>query len=78
VRNNHDLDEKNLKFYLEKEQEQQRGATALTPRPTLHPEANTRKQFVDEKMLEIQKTHPNLTPKQVFTRANMLWKNSRK
>jgi hypothetical protein len=76
VRNNHDLDEKNLKFYLEKEQEQQQHQ--VVQRPTLHPEANTRKQFVDQKILEIQQTNPNLTPKQVFTRANMLWKNSRK
>ena len=77
VRNNHDLDEKNLKFYLEKEQEQQQQAV-VTPRPAISAEANTRKQFVDQKMIDIQKTNPNLTPKQVFTRANMLWKNSRK
>lgn len=54
VRNNHDLDEKNLKFYLEKEQEQQQVAPT-TPRPTISAEANTRKQFVDQKMIEIQK-----------------------
>lgn len=77
VRNNHDLDEKNLKFYLEKEQEQQH-AIVPTPHPTISTEVNTRKQFVDQKILEIQQTNPNLTQKQIFTRANMLWKNSKK
>ena len=83
---NNDLDEKNLKFYLEKEVEIT-GRNITNPqvshRPTLQPQdvlqvALTRKQFVDEKTAEIQKEHPNLTPKQIFTRANMLWKNKQK
>lgn len=83
---NYDLDEKNLKFYIDKEtellgrvhqpavaqqQQQERQQQLLS-------HAQTRKQFVDEQSLEIQKAHPNLTPKQVFTRANMLWKNKQK
>jgi hypothetical protein len=88
ARVNNDLDEKNLKFYLDKEKEiigqrqqqqqvistqQQQQQNAVTAQAAL-----TRKQFVDEKSLEITKDHPNLTPKQVFTRANMLWKNKNK
>jgi len=88
ARVNNDLDEKNLKFYLEKEQEimgqrqqqqqaisaqQQQQQNTITAQAAL-----TRKQFVDEKSQEIFKEHPNLTPKQIFTRANMLWKNKNK
>lgn len=40
-------------------------------------EALTRKQFVEEKMKEIKNEHPNLTDKQIFSRANMLWKNNK-
>jgi len=88
ARVNNDLDEKNLKFYLDKEQEimgqrqqqqqaisaqQQQQQNTITAQAAL-----TRKQFVDEKSQEIFKEHPNLTPKQIFTRANMLWKNKNK
>jgi glycosyltransferase involved in cell wall biosynthesis len=75
-RSNHELDEKNLVFYLEKEKEMTTPRAAPGPTP-ISIEANTRKQFVEQKVLEIQKTNPGLTPKQVFTRANMLWKNSK-
>ena len=38
----------------------------------------TKKQFLDSKIIEIRKEFPNLNEKQVNTRANMMWKNSRK
>ena len=38
----------------------------------------TKKQFIDSMTEQIRKEHPNLTPKQVNTRANMLWKNRQK
>jgi glycosyltransferase involved in cell wall biosynthesis len=86
---NTDLDNKNLQFYLEKEREiGERNPTNLDQQirqrqqqrqqeqhDTTTTKIITRKQFVDEKMIEIQKEHPNLTPKQIHTRANMLWKN---
>jgi hypothetical protein len=40
--------------------------------------AQTRKQFVDSQMQIIKSEHPLLTDKQIFTRANMLWKNKQK
>jgi hypothetical protein len=76
---NTDLDQKNLKFYLEKENEMRSQQPNQQQRPQINnniPQiAQSRKQFVEEKMLEIKKEHPNLTPKQINTRANMLWKN---
>ena len=86
---NTELDNKNLQFYLEKEREiGERNPTNLDEQirqrqqqrqqeqhDTTTTKIITRKQFVDEKMIEIQKEHPNLTPKQIHTRANMLWKN---
>lgn len=83
ARINNDLDEKNLNFYLEKEIEMTgRGqptpaaASSSAAAAIIPKQFQTRKQFVDEKTAEIMKEHPNLTPKQVFTRANMLWKNN--
>lgn len=37
----------------------------------------TKKKFIDQKMMEIQRDCPKLTPKQIHTRANMAWKNMR-
>jgi glycosyltransferase involved in cell wall biosynthesis len=88
---NTDIDEKNLKFYEEKEAEliMQRGG--IVPPPTSQPsvsqiqqnqtlvnEIMTKKKFLETKSIELQKEFPNLTQKQIHTRANMLWKNSRK
>ena len=41
-------------------------------------EIKTKKQFIDSMIEQIRKDHPNLTPKQINTRANMLWKNRQK
>jgi len=41
-------------------------------------EIKTKKQFIDSMTEQIRKDHPNLTPKQINTRANMLWKNRQK
>jgi len=46
--------------------------------PSIVNEIMTKKQFVDSKMNEIKKDSPNLTDKQIYTRANMLWKNLKK
>jgi len=46
--------------------------------PSVVNEIMTKKQFVDSKMNEIKKESPNLTDKQIYTRANMLWKNLKK
>ena len=77
---NNDLDEKNLKFYLDKENELM--GRMNTPSTATHEQiaekAQTRKQFVDSQMQLIKTNHPQLTDKQIFTRANMLWKNKQK
>jgi len=71
---NTDIDEKNLKFYLEKEQEE----IGRHTNPQVVSEICTKKKFIEQKMAEIKKENPKLTDKQIHTRANMLWKNSRK
>ena len=75
-RSNPDLDEKNLKFYLEKEQEIG-GQKEEVNRAVVSNELLTRKQFIESKVIEIQKSNPNLNQKQVFTRATLLWKNNK-
>jgi hypothetical protein len=35
------------------------------------------KQFLSMKMVEISKENPKLTPKQIHSRANMLWKRQK-
>lgn len=52
------------------------------PRNELLPEVKeattvTRRQFVEEKMKEMKAEHPHLTEKQLFTKANMLWKKAK-
>ena len=37
----------------------------------------TRRQFVEEKMKELKANHFHLTKKQLFTKANMLWKKAK-
>jgi glycosyltransferase involved in cell wall biosynthesis len=82
---NNDLDEKNLKFYLDKENELMGGRMGNNPTQAAQQQnqqiaekAQTRKQFVDSQMQIIKSEHPLLTDKQIFTRANMLWKNKQK
>ena len=41
-------------------------------------EIMTKKKFLEMKSAELFKENPKLTPKQINTRANMMWKNSRK
>jgi hypothetical protein len=89
---NSDIDKSNLKFYEDKEAEEimKRGgivpqyanhhnsSQVQQPNPSVVNEIMTKKQFIDSKMNEIKKDSPNLTDKQIYTRANMLWKNLKK
>jgi glycosyltransferase involved in cell wall biosynthesis len=88
---NTDIDKSNLKFYEDKEAEEimKRGGIVpqyanhhnqqqQQPPPSVVNEIMTKKQFVDSKMNEIKKESPTLTDKQIYTRANMLWKNLKK
>ena len=88
---NTDIDKSNLKFYEDKEAEEimKRGGIVPQyaqhhnqpqgqPNPSIVNEIMTKKQFVDSKMNEIKKDSPNLSDKQIYTRANMLWKNLKK
>ena len=91
---NSDIDKSNLKFYEDKEAEEimKRGGIVpqyanhhnqqqnqfQQPNPSVVNEIMTKKQFIDSRMNEIKKESPNLTDKQIYTRANMLWKNLKK
>lgn len=84
---NTDVDMKNLKFYEDKEAEiisQRGGIVPQYQQPQQQSHANivneiiTKQQFLNMKIGEIKKECPKLNEKQVYTRANMLWKNSRK
>jgi hypothetical protein len=90
---NSDIDKSNLKFYEDKEAEEIMKRGGIVPQyaqhhnqpqnqpqqnPSIVNEIMTKKQFVDSKMNEIKKDSPNLTDKQIYTRANMLWKNLKK
>ena len=89
---NTEIDINNLKFYEEKEAEEIMNRGGIAPhfakqnqnqnqnqqQPPIVNEIMTKKQFIDSKMNEIKKECPNLTDKQIYTRANMLWKNLKK
>ena len=90
---NSDIDKSNLKFYEDKEAEEIMKRGGIVPQyaqhhnqpqnqqpqnPSIVNEIMTKKQFVDSKMNEIKKDSPTLTDKQIYTRANMLWKNLKK
>lgn len=47
------------------------------PHSEVTPTPPTRKQFVEGKMKELKTEHPHLTEKQLFTRATILWKESK-
>jgi glycosyltransferase involved in cell wall biosynthesis len=93
---NTDIDERNLKFYEEKEAEEMMQRGGIVPQYALNnPRQNqpnhqnqpnqqimneilTKKKFLEMKSAEILKENPKLNAKQVNSRANMEWKNSRK
>ena len=80
---NKEIDERNLKFYEEKEEElkiknNQPTAAQQQTRQITPDEILTKKVFLDKKFLEIKTQNPKLTDKQVFTRAQMGWKNYQK
>ena len=80
---NKEIDERNLKFYEEKEEElkiknNQPTAAQQQTRHITPDEILTKKVFLDKKFLEIKTQNPKLTDKQVFTRAQMGWKNYQK
>ncbi len=74
---NNDLDEKNLKFYLEKEKEEQQQKNTSVTKEQINrtKQIFSKKQFMEEHTQLILKECPNLTPKQLNTRLNMLWTN---
>ena len=89
VKVNSEIDKSNLKFYEDKEAEETMKRGGIVPQyayhnqsqnnqPSLVNEITTKKQFIESKMNDIKKECPNLTDKQIFTRANMLWKNLKK
>ena len=59
-----EVEQKNLQFYYDKEKEIRKNSQPLL----------TKKQFMDMKLKEIEKTYPNLTKKQTYNRANKEWK----
>jgi hypothetical protein len=86
---NTNIDISNLKFYEDKEAEETMKRGGIVPQyayhnqnqsqqPSVVNDITTKKQFIESKMNDIKKESPNLTDKQIYTRANMLWKNSRK
>jgi glycosyltransferase involved in cell wall biosynthesis len=94
VFNQLNVDKKNLTFYEQKLFEngiikpltqQQNSSSFINNNTHLQPQNNsltdeilTKKKFIENKMLELNKENPKLTQKQLHTRANMAWKNIRK
>jgi glycosyltransferase involved in cell wall biosynthesis len=86
VKVNTEIDKSNLKFYEDKEAEETMKRGGIVPQYAYHNqtennvvnEITTKKQFIESKMNDIKKESPNLTDKQIYTRANMLWKNLKK
>lgn len=74
---NTDLDEKNLKFYLEKEKEEQQKTNTKVSKVQIDrtKEIFSKKQFMEDQTQIIMKESPNLNPKQLNIRLNMLWTN---
>lgn len=60
-----EVDERNLKFYEEKE---------FRLKPANTQRIQTKKEFMDQYIMELSKTNPNLTKKQLVSKANMKWK----
>jgi glycosyltransferase involved in cell wall biosynthesis len=62
---NSDIDAKNMKFYIEKEQEN-------------NGKNMTKKKFINNQISVLSKKYPKLKQKQILSKANTLWKNRNK
>jgi glycosyltransferase involved in cell wall biosynthesis len=82
-----DLDESNLKYYMEKLSENQSRSTPNPPalesgqsgstNLSSEPKVDTKKTFYTKTAIELRSKFPNLTAKQVESRCNLLWKAQR-
>lgn len=74
-----ELDEKNLQFYIDKEQEMRdQNTNTQSFNPTQPKQFTFKKQFIDQKMLEIYKENPKMSQKQLHTKATLMWKKREK
>ncbi len=88
-----DIDRKNLKFYEDKEIELAEKSSIddssntlgliqpelAQPLSVISPEHMIyKKEFMEQKLVELRRQFPKASDKQIFTKANMMWKNREK
>jgi glycosyltransferase involved in cell wall biosynthesis len=77
---NKELDERNLKFYLDKEKEieEKKQAAGVIGSTTPAAPVITKKQFLEETIERLKKENPNRSAKQLKMKAALLWKRRKK